>query len=314
MCASPLQILIAEKIIELNPEKDFYLIFTRYSTDNQTKFNYYFDRLSKRCCKSLNWVFSLGLKNFASYRYALYKLGLNLTYDELYLSNIERRHFQYFISQCPKAKIYTFDDGMGNINPLSKFHLSIRPPLLKRSVWKVLGVNHYMEDIRKRAELHYTIYKNIPNIIDKTQYIKLFNDVSNNNSVKSTENINIYLGQPLFDIDPRFTDSFILNVLKDLNIDYYYPHPREANIPQGDFEIIESEMIGEDYIIKLLEDNPNANIRLYSFISSVIINLAHIDRIEAFYIYDAQLQEKFNQFYTIANIDFGIRSISVSLN
>lgn len=311
MCATPLQVLIAERIIELNPNKTFDLIFTKYSNDNKAKFDYYFDRLRSQCSKSLNWIYAPGLSNFLRYKYTLYKSGFHDSYDELYLSNIERRHFQYFVSQSPKAKVYTYDDGMGNINPLSKFYSNATPSFIRKSIWRVLGVKDHLQDVREKSKLHYTIYNGIPNIINNTKYISIFDRATLKKDERPRETLKIYLGQPLRDIHPKFTDRYILNTIEHLDITFYYPHPRETNPPKGSVQFIDSQLICEDYIIKALKEHPNINIEIYSFVSSVLVNLVGIDRVKVYYIYDSYLQDINRQFYDIAKERYGIESVII---
>ena len=212
LCATPLQVLIAERIIQKNPDAIFFLIFTDHDYENKTKFLYYFDRLKSQCAQCMYWTDHHGLKNFLKFRMQLRKSGLDIKYDEIYLANLERKHFSYLISKNSQADLFTFDDGIGNINKFTHFHSNQRPSFIKRLIWRTLGVKYFIPDLRRLSKLHYTIYKNLPNIIDKTEYIALYNDDKNLLPLCNLSNkiVRFYLGQPLEPINPKFNKQYII--------------------------------------------------------------------------------------------------------
>ena len=309
MCVTPLQMMIAEKIIQLNPEQDFDLLVIALS-DND-KYRYYYDRLKNICISSLYYTTEKGMKGFLNYIRKLKKNKLNEKYESLYLASIDSRHFQYVLSRNKKANIYTFDDGTANIIPQSLYYSNSKPKLFKRMVWRGFGIKHYMKDIKKSSTLHYTIYKDVPNIIEKTQFIKLYGEYKLS-STPVTRVVKMYLGQPLEEISIDFNSQYVAEIIAKLDMDFYYPHPREKGIPKGEFDIITSQLVFEDYIISYLEDNPGVMVKVYSFISSAMLNIANLDRIELNYIYDSYLYESYKDFYNFANDSFNIKSIDIN--
>ena len=312
MCATPLQVLIAEKIIELNPGKSFYLIFTDHDYENKVKFRYYYNRLKSQCVQSTYWTDAPGLKNFLSFLIKLNTSKLNIEYDELYLANLERRHFQYLVSKNPNASLFTFDDGIGNINKESHFHSDQKPKAIKKIIWKGLGVRYFISDLRRLSKLHYTIYDNISNVIDTTKYLSLYNDENKGGELESDDfirKVKFYLGQPLSSIDDKFTASYINTILNKLDIDYYFPHPREDALLLEDFNIVQSQLIFEDYIIEFLKDNSHTEVLVYSFISGTLLNINNLNRVQVKYIYDSFLQESYKDFYSIVEKNFNIEFV-----
>lgn len=303
MCVTPLQMIIAEKIIELNSDEIFDLIIIALN-DNE-KYNYYYSRLKKVCLNSLYYIPKPGLNGFFNYIKQLKENNLNISYQGLYLASIDSIHFQYIISKNSSADVHTFDDGTANIIPSSLFYLNSKPKLLKRAIWRMFGIKYNMEDLKKLSLLHYTIYEDIPNIIENKQYVPL---ISKNDSSEylQKEVIRFYLGQPLTDISDSFDLFFSKKYIDKLKVDYYYPHPREKVYPEGCFQIISSPLLFEDYIINFLRDNPNTSIEVFSFTSTALLNIMSLNRVQAIYIYESQFFEKFHSFYDFAQEYFGI--------
>lgn len=301
MCATPLQLLIVERIIELYPEKEYDLIVLTGETDNREKFTHYYNRVKKFCKNSILYEYKYGFKSFIMFRRKISKSVFNTEYNELYLANFQKGAFQYLVSKNHSSEIYTFDDGLGNILPSGAFHRSSSPPMLRRCIWRLLGVNTYSQDIKKLSILHYTIYKGFPNIIPNTKLVKLFGENEPLNSNSLTKNIKVYLGQPLLSVNEKFTDSFITNILLDLNIDYYLPHPREASNTKLSFKEIKTNLIAEDFIIRYIKENPETKVEVYSFFSGALFNLANIPSIECKYIYDDYIKSKYHALYKAIN-------------
>lgn len=305
MCVTPLQMIIAEKIITLKSEEDFDLLVIALS-DNE-KYRYYYNRLKNVCVASMYYTTEKGTKGFLNYIYKLNKTKLVEKYQSLYLASIDSRHFQYIISRNKKANIYTFDDGTANIIPQSLYYSNSKPKLFKRMVWRGFGIKHYMKDIKKSSTLHYTIYKDVPNIIAKTQLIKLYKDYDSTLTLTNRV-VKIYLGQPLEEISDIFTIDYIAQALKKLHVDFYYPHPREKSIPKGEYKVIASQLVFEDYIVTYLRDNPKVQVQVYSFISSAILNIVSLDRVEVSYIHDSYLYNNYKDFY-----NFSLKELNISL-
>lgn len=308
MCVTPLQMLIAQRIIDLNSDRNFDLL-VMVLNDNE-KYKYYYDGLKKKCLSSLYYISKSGVGGFFDFIRKLKTNNLNKNYKELYLASIDSRHFQYIVSKSFLASVYTFDDGTANIIPSSLYYSNTQPPRLKQYIWRLLGVKSYMEDIKARSQLHYTLYKNVPNIIKNTKYISLLpqikSDCSGENKI-----VKFYLGQPLTEIDEKFNHNFVESKLEKLKVDYYYPHPREESYPNGEFKIIESPLIFEDFILQYLMENPKNNIEVYSFISSALLNISCVSQVSLIYIKDIDLFEKYEEFYFFAKTNFNIPCIDL---
>lgn len=174
----------------------------------------------------------------------------------------------------------------------------------------MFGVKYYMEDLKKMSKLHYTIYQDIPNIIENRQYIPLTSKNDSGNHLQEKV-IKFYLGQPLTDISDSFDLLFTKKNIDKLGVDYYYPHPRENTYPEGVFQLISSPLIFEDYIQSFLKDNPNISVEVFSFTSTALLNVMSMDRVQAIYIHEDQFFKKFYSFYEFAQESFGIPHLSL---
>ena len=307
MCVTPLQMLIAEKIIHKFKDQKFDVIIVALA-DNE-KYKYYYKKLEKLSCNSFYYVPKDGFLGFLEYINVLKKNGFLEKYTNCFLASIDSRHFQYIISKNKNTNIYTFDDGTANIIKNSIYYTNEKIPSWKKMIWNFIGIDSYMEDIKKSSKKHYSLYENVSNIIENTEHLKLFE--SSKYKSESTKKINIYLGQPLMEISDKFTEQYILKTLDNLQIDYYFPHPREKIIPKGKFEIILTPLIFEDYIIEYLAKNKTVDINLYSYISSALLNVKGLDRVNVKYIYDDCLIEKYSGFYGFVENKFDISIVKV---
>ena len=302
MCVTPLQMLIAERIIELKSDESFDLLVVALN-DNE-KYRTYFERVKKHCVNSLYYV--QGKRRLFFFIKQLKKNRLDIKYNNYYLASIDSIYFQYIISKNKHSDVFTFDDGTANIMPSSLYYSNTKPKFLQRAVWRVLGVKHYMAHLKEKSLLHYTIYKDISNIIDNQQYLSLIPLGDEKQSALKDKTIGFYLGQPLTDISENFDLSFVKNNIDKLKVDYYYPHPREKVYPEGNYQIVESPLIFEDYIVQFLKDNPNVSIEVYSFTSTALINIMSLDRIQVTYIHDNQFFKLYKSFYEFSEELFGI--------
>ena len=307
MCVTPLQMLIAEKIIHKFKDQKFDVIIVALA-DNE-KYKYYYKKLEKLSCNSFYYVPKDGFLGFLEYINVLKKNGFLEKYTNCFLASIDSRHFQYIISKNKNTNIYTFDDGTANIIKNSIYYTNEKIPSWKKMIWNFIGIDSYMEDIKKSSKKHYSLYENVSNIIENTEHLKLFE--SSKYKSESTKKINIYLGQPLMEISDKFTEQYILKTLDNLQIDYYFPHPREKIIPKGKFEIILTPLIFEDYLIEYLAENKTVEINLYSYISSAVLNVKGLDRVNVKYIYDNYLIEKYSVFYGFVENKFDISIVKV---
>lgn len=299
--------VIADIIVELYSYKVFDLLVITPS-DNP-KYRYYYDRLSKKCHNSFFYKNKESIFDFLKFTKLFLKTRKIYThYENIYLASLDSKYIQYIVSQNPEAKVFTFDDGTANILPNTIYSKEITPSFFKRKIWKILGIKYYMTDIKKLSLQHYTIYKELDNIITNTKFIELKDNSRVSNYYEITETKRFYLGQPLNEISTIYDLDYIKRVTDQLAVDFYYPHPREDVIPSGSFKVINNDLIFEDYLINYLKENPSTEVYVYSFTSSCILNITNIPRVKPVYILDDYLNLRFSELYKIAN-----EKLSISL-
>ncbi|WP_228138157.1 glycosyltransferase family 52, partial [Acinetobacter baumannii] len=115
ICLTPLQMLIASKIVEQNPAS--YDVLCLSYNENE-KYDYYFNQLAQKCDSS--WRFLVRSKSkiyrifdFLRFSYFLSKLS-EKKYNTIYLASIDNPFFHILLSKLSKNNIATFDDGTAN--------------------------------------------------------------------------------------------------------------------------------------------------------------------------------------------------------
>lgn len=293
ICYTPLQVLLAEKIIKEYPNESFFGVMI-YPVKN-TKFEYYSTRLSQ-CCEKF---FSLHqhtdrfnlLKEIIQLKYKF----RNRYFDRVFVASINDIQIQFLLSAIKFNSFYTFDDGTANIVPSSIYHHDDPNTLIRRILNLVLNNKYSTKKLKSLSQKHFTIYDNIPNIINNTKFINLFTLI-NQEKEDNNDSINILLGQPVY-LDKNKNILLAKKVIQQFNIDYYFPHPREQYII-SDINYINTHLIFEDYIA---QQSDKKKYRIYSYFSSTLLNLKNspidiiglrIDTTEAAFIDSYTLLEK----------------------
>lgn len=299
VCCTPLQVLIAEKIIDLYPDEKFYGLMLAPLINN--KYDYYYKRLQNKCIVSdliiendySRWGLIGKLKTWTAQINAQYVI------NNVFVANLNKFFIQGILSYIHYQEFLTFDDGTASlIGFVNKTSLSgVAHKILKL----YLNIDDNITNMENNRKKHFSIYRDVV-VNSPTQFINLV-DISKNsfNNIVKKE-LSILLGQPLF-LDESKNYRVVNYLLEKYKIDYYFPHPREtftSYICQD--KVIYSELIIEDYIIELLKEYQT--IKVYHFFSSAGLNLAYIKNIEVicFYVDDvdcvdnAGVKEVYNLF------------------
>lgn len=308
--------IIAEKIIEKYKDHKFdLLVISLFDND---KYRYYFNRLKKKVNLAGYYIYHPSnkinnLKNFINFKqffkkyYPEYKC-----YQNYYLASIDSRHCQWILSlACPSYNLYTFDDGTANIFPNSIYYLDKKNILLTRIFLRLQGIKLMTLDLKNISKKHFTIYHNMPNAFDNVEHISLFSTPESKKKIKKNV-VKILLGQPLHEISPKLDYQYTNKVIKKLNVDYYFPHPREnlkkfENI--NNVEVLKTNLIFEDFIVDFIKKN-NIELELYSFTSSAAINCSGLDNVKIYFIFENIINEVNSDIYKIIkNLNFKLISL-----
>ncbi|MCK3654742.1 CMP-N-acetylneuraminate-beta-galactosamide-alpha-2, 3-sialyltransferase [Pasteurellaceae bacterium Macca] len=275
ICCTPLQVLIAEKIIEKHPEEQFWGVML--STVSNAKFDYYTQRLANKCQKIFSMVQHTDRVNLIKEIFKLKKTFRGQQFDKVFVANINDLQIQFLLSTIQFQILNTFDDGTANIVENSLFYQPENLSLNRKIINILLGNKYNLVSLKSLSTHHYTLYEGLPNIIANTTYLNLFESQSLESGIdnQNEEPISILLGQPIYR-DEQKNIALAEKVIKQFNIQYYLPHPRETyKIKQ--VEYIETPLIFEDYLIQQLNGK---KCRIYSYFSTAILSIPHQGAIE----------------------------------
>ncbi|WP_268875297.1 glycosyltransferase family 52 [Canicola haemoglobinophilus] len=242
---------------------------------NNKKYRHYYSLLEQVCDDSLFLYRNQKLFSWFSSYVKIRVFLRNKTIKNIYISNINDELIHMIVDLFNDASVYTFDDGTANILKTSSFYYrDVR--FISYMLRRILGIKTTMHTIRNKSKLHYTIYPNISNIIDRTFPIKLFNEieVKKKSILIDRKALRIFLGQPFYCSDKKNLD-LISKLVKDLNIDFYVPHPRE-NYFIKDIKYIDSELIFEDIFERYFLGQQCI---IYTFFSSAILSLLEVKNV-----------------------------------
>lgn len=264
ICCTPLQVLIAEKIIDMNPEKQFFGVML-HTVENK-KFDYYKQRLQAKTDGFFSMVQHNDRWNLLKEIVQLKARFSGKQFDTVYFANFPELHIQFLLSAIEFKQLNTFDDGTVNIVKHSHFLNDDPDTLVRKFINKVLGNKYSTATLRSLSAQHYTIYPDFPNIMPNTVAVNLMD-----NSIavsESSESVNILLGQPVYN-DNSQNIELAKKAIKQFNIHYYLPHPREKyQVEQVKY--IDTPLILEDYIAQEFSDRKCC---VYTYCSSAILNI-----------------------------------------
>lgn len=265
ICYTPLQVLIAEKIIERFPNEHFYGVMI-YTVENK-KFRYYAARLERKCNSFLSMYQSTNRLDLLNGIFYLKRKFNNRLFDKVFIASINEIYIQFILSVIGFNHLNTFDDGTANIVSSSFFYTPESKTIIRSLVNTLLGNQYSVEKIKVISEIHYTIYKGLPNINCNTEFIRLFDH--NHQDVDLDDCVNILLGQPIY-LDEQENIKLAERVVRNFNIHYYLPHPRETYLVKN-VEYIDTPLIFEDY---LAQEYSNRSCCIYTYFSSAVLNIS----------------------------------------
>lgn len=308
ICCTPLQTLIAGRIMDEHPDEKFYLI--AYHNKEDKKLVDYYQRLRKRSAggqiiKQIELDSYWG-KYWVTIRMLLWGLR-HCSKPKVFLANIEKAPLHLIIPWYKHRKIYTFDDGLRNLatdHLTSPLLQSTEPGRLLKMLIKIFGVPN-MHDLHVATRRHFSIYQ-YPNKMPRASHIPLLDDgVIGRREEKRVHRI--FIGQSMY-FDGKLDKELTERVLKLLDIDSYLPHPSESYKVEG-VTYIKTLDIAEDYILKQLHSTQDT-IEIYSFTSTVLINFHQSPRVRCVMIIPDRVLPYFEPVYTFMH-SCGIQALQL---
>ena len=194
ICCTPLQIIIAEHIINLRKNEKF-LVFI-IAPEKNTKYFFYYKKLHTKNIEDVIY-FEKRKKYYCTklINIIINTIRLILTYlknnknrgiiRDVYIASINSLDIKILLKYIKFKNIKTFDDGFANLYPYSSFYYEA---IYKTYLLNLCGF-FSLDKIKFLSKVHYTIYENQSNIIDNTQYIDII--INNNYKKEHRNDINI---------------------------------------------------------------------------------------------------------------------------
>tara|TARA_B110000003_G_C16650574_1_gene533947 strand:+ start:1353 stop:2324 length:972 start_codon:yes stop_codon:yes gene_type:complete len=279
ICITLLQLKIATKIIEkkrLNKEN---CLCFYYSNSNTASNRYYLGIIKKKCSKIID------LRNtnqFPKYFFLLRKKFNSIKVTNAYVSNIDGIYVQFVLSLVNPIKIFTFDDGAGNLYQNTNYNIGYDFGKIKSFIYKIFGNKFSVTKIISKRICHYSIFDKYKNFSSKKIiHINLFQNIKRIKK-KKNKSCNVVLGTVIdeyfshkknkYSVKKNFSN--FLSKFKDKT--FYIKHPRaklKDNFNNKKIINVISKKIAEDFIIENLITNYD-QINLYCYpVSTVQINL-----------------------------------------
>lgn len=291
ICCTPLQLLIARNIISLEPDFTYDLIFIspeinhKYQNAYEKSMGFFVDSIIIELKNKISLLKKQDFKKFNEAYEKISDFTNNKDYHSLFLANIDKKIILKLISKKSFRRYISFDDGIENLNTINGVLYKKDKKNFSNFLFKLNGVHLTREKMRSKLEYHYTIYPNHKNLTNKVVPISLKNEIKANNlsslinEIQSYNSISIFLGSPIENANSStYLEHPYESILDKIKIDFYYPHPRENFYPK--IKLLDYPFIFEDFILDLKLLKPNLKIKIYSFGSSVHLNLINLNNIQ----------------------------------
>ena len=269
------------------------------------KYRYYSKRLVEKCGRGEYYVLDHTFSKWETYKRLIKLLlkGMMLSpINRLVVSSIDSEYLRILMSQMKYQELYTFDDGTLSISPKGYKFFSVKES--EGRLYRALAVPS-LADLEGKVNKHYTIYKQKNNSKAPLEYISLIRTESlgctTQEPQKYSRVMRIMLGQPIYEQTEEATASNqkrTQEVLMRHDITNYLPHPRESYHIEG-VEYIDTPLIFEDYILEEMRLNPDVRYEVYSFCSSVMLNIAQSPQLKFYAVRPDDLPERLSDIYPL---------------
>lgn len=312
VCATPFQVLMAEKIIEHYADERFFGVMLMQQ-DNE-KYAFYGQRLLDKCGGN-GWIYAEQKqywKAAALWDALVLKIrGLRIgKCRRLYASSVDSILLQTFISGFDFEELYTFDDGTANYVLKSDGYRIDRHQSRLHRFLKLLFRNPYdLHKLKAISQGHFTAFC-LPNVMGEAQYLPLFTQhqkqvVGGAMVYDKTESI--LLGQPIYKVDKirayaseeELIEQYLSLVRRIINayqIDYYFPHPRETRQVEG-VAYLSSPLVAEDFFVQYFR--PDTRYVLYTITSGAVLPFVGVGQVSIFSVRPSEYGVLFAESYDL---------------
>jgi len=260
---SPLQVVLAERIIALEKIKRYDVVY--YNRAVNRKDLIYFQRLAQGAEKSVHITAGHLLRLPRSLAIVARR------HSAIYFATLSFTLFRTLLAFKNRSTYVSFDDGAANFIQQS-FHRRESRGLarLRDKVFAAPSAGNLFA----KVDRHYTLDKTLPNIVDasKLRNLTLLDEEPPNCSDNTGKKITFVIGQPYHEV---LEDSQIRQLregLAQIPSGNYLPHPREAQGTTPESLVrLEDERLAEEVITSALASG--ANVRVIGWYSTVLYTL-----------------------------------------
>lgn len=250
--------------------------------------------LLERCCDDVRYIVESsadggGIQKYlriAGRRYRLrrqFRQHLYAQIDQAFVPSSLSDYCYVFVSALRSCRLVTFDDGWSNVQPgssLTQVHTRWSTRLLNA----MTGISILPERIPALSTQHFSIYR-LPNHAHRVEVIDLLPPA--HTAHESAPGIPAqrlsYLVGPAPEAGPAVYAA-LERLLGKVRMDGVFAHPRDTMRKINGVPYVDTPLIAEDYVFRLLADRPQAVIDVYGYESSVLLNLAGVSRVNAYTI------------------------------
>ena len=287
ICITTLEILVAIKIIKKKKLKKKKLVLFFYNDVKNKHTEYYIKRATQYFGKII--FFQLNKNRFPKYFYLISKKLKNYEYFEnIFIASIDSHISHYILSKKKFKNLYTFDNGITNLN--EKYNLNLEISIIKKIIYKIAGNRFNADKVKSISKKHYTIFKQKNNSVSNNlEFVgELFEKKKYLHKMKkSCDVILIPVFRDLFLYDERDINhhkNLIQTFIKSKKNIILINHPREYEFKIDKQSLMYSNKfkIAEEFIVDDLL-NKYKTVNMFSFpLSTVSINLIKYKNVKNF--------------------------------
>ena len=259
---TPLQLLIAKRVLSKYGNSDYLLLNINAHDSNPLRSKYH-ELAECAVCSDYLILDGTGLDNLKRVRKVI-RRWKQIGITELLFASIDNVFVQYVLKTFAGLQFSTFDDGTVNIITGGIYHKKQKLPLKQHVLYYLLRQHRNQDWIKKNTKHHYTIFDIDNNIVENNR-LKFISIIHKPDSLQSSSK----LQQARVFIGFSQADGYI-EAVDTVAPDYYIPHPMEK-INLNFRNVVQTDLIAEEYIERLLEDYNY--LEVYACGSTTLLNL-----------------------------------------
>lgn len=288
ICMTPLHVLIAKQIARTQGMRFTHGLYITSALNDKSR--YYADQMHV-FCDALTLIEVPGdqyypfpkhlhilLRRIKAVR-RFRQLGV---FETVYIPSSISHYVYAAVSAARARQLFSFDDGLLNIEQPSRLRQH-RTSWSNKLLLRAAGIDYWPEKLIQRSQGHFSLY-DAPNAYGRVTRISLGDSPSlqtpGTGQSQARSVVRILIG-----LAPEAHSSAqeaIQRAVQRYQPNYYLPHPRASISAFDGVQTLETALIAEDYVLDLLQRDPNVCIEIFGYESSVLINLARVQGVTTY--------------------------------